>query len=381
MSLSDTDQFQPMVLTSLQKFGEEQSQKTDTSEPDFDRFKLLFEKPSFEKEDFIRLDIPHDAERENGKSGFNSIIKKKVMPSKKKEVNKTLKNLEKSRPNERAVPYEKKEVNQQLHDPENTPAQEKALPSEEKTVGKELQDVEKPPQFEKKPPLRPGEISEEKGYQEGVERGLETGMARGQKQGYDEGFKKGEAAGFERGDRQGVEKGHQQGLEKGLEQGFEKGVDEGIAKETEKSRERVDTIFEPLEASLKTVDQTLDLLVGKYEKRIISLIQQITRKVVMAQVDIDNEIVRPMILEALKTLVQPEEVVLSVSLEDYEYIEMIKDDFFEQIDSLNSVTIKSDPSVKKGGCKIETSTACVSADVDSRLDAIFEAIKAAGTAG
>ncbi len=377
MSLSDTDQFQPLVLTSLQNFGEEHSNKTDTSKPDFDRFQLLYEKPRFEKEAFTEFDIRHDAERENGKTGFNAINKEKVMPSKKKEVNKALKNSGKSRSNEKVVPSEKKDGSKGLHDPEKPPAQEKVLPSQENAVGKELQDMESLPPFDPPPPLTSGEISEEKGYLEGVEQGLETGMAQGQKKGYDEGFKTGEITGFERGDRQGREKGHQQGLEQGLKQGF----DEGVAKETEKSRERVDTIFEPLEASLKAVDQTLDLLVEKYEKRIISLIQQITRKVIMAQVDIDNEIVRPMILEALKMLVQPEEVVLSVSLDDYEYIEMIKDDFFEQIDSLNKVTIKSDSSVKKGGCKIETNTACVSADVESRLDVIFEAIKAAGTAG
>ena len=129
---------------------------------------------------------------------------------------------------------------------------------------------------------------------------------------------------------------------------------------------------------MKTADQTLDLLVEKYEKKIISLIQQIAEKAVMAQVAIDDEIVRNMILDALKALVQPEEVILSVSLDDYEYIEMIKDEFFDQIDSLESVSVRSDPSIARGGCKIETITASVSADPESRLEAIFEAIKNAG---
>jgi flagellar assembly protein FliH len=352
MSLSDADAFQPMVLTSLQNFGEEHANKTDTSEPDFDRFKLLFDKPRFEKEEFIGFNINPDAEKENGKKGFKSIIEKKVVPS------------------------DKKSAKQALQDLVNPPTQGNVLLSEAKAAGKERPAVENPLLSEKGTLLPPGEISEGKGVQEGFEQGFETGMAKGQKQGYDEGFTKGEVTGLEQGDRLGHEKGHQQGFE----QGFEKGVEEGVTQETEKIRERVVNILEPLEVSLKTVDQTLDLLVEKYEQRIISLIQQIAKKAVMAQVEIDNEIVRPMILEALKTLVQPEEVVLKVSLEDYEYIEMIKDDFFEQIDSLNSVTIKSDPSIKRGGCKIETNTACVSADVESRLETIFEAIKAAGTA-
>jgi len=57
---------------------------------------------------------------------------------------------------------------------------------------------------------------------------------------------------------------------------------------------------------------------------------------------------------------------------------MIKDEFFEQIDSLNSISVRSDPSIKRGGCRIDTNTASVSTDPESRLDAIFNAMKSAG---
>ena len=76
--------------------------------------------------------------------------------------------------------------------------------------------------------------------------------------------------------------------------------------------------------------------------------------------------------QTLKTPVPAEEVVLSVSQDDYEYIEMIKDEFFETVDSLTSVLVRSDPSLKRGNCKIETITASISSDVESRLEAIFK---------
>jgi len=116
----------------------------------------------------------------------------------------------------------------------------------------------------------------------------------------------------------------------------------------------------------------------RYEARIISLIRQIAKKVVMAQIEIDDGIVKQLIIDALKALVNPEEVVLSISEEDYEYIEMIKEEFFDEIESLKSISVKSDPSVKRGGCRIDTSTASISSDPESRLEAIFEAVRKAG---
>mmetsp|Transcript_10554 Transcript_10554/g.5391 ORF Transcript_10554/g.5391 Transcript_10554/m.5391 type:complete len:318 (-) Transcript_10554:1016-1969(-) len=189
------------------------------------------------------------------------------------------------------------------------------------------------------------------GIEQGIEQGVEQGIEQGQKQGYEEGFEKGEAKGFEKGIQDGEEKGEEQTQKKGIK------------------------ILNSLEESLRTADSTLDLLVERYEEPILCLIEQITKKVIMAQVEINDEIVKNMIMDALKTLVQPEQVALSVSLDDYEYIEMIKDEFFENIGSLNNVSVRSDPSISRGGCKIETITASVSTDIDSRLEAVFEAIK------
>lgn len=324
MSLSDreNDQFTPMTLNSLERFDEEHSSKADESDPDFNRFKMLFEKPKLDKEESFEFKAIYDAEKEQEEIVFKPLIEKKNDP------------LEKQR------------------------------------AGKGIEGLEQHPSSEKQDPPEPVETADEKGYREGFEKGLEQGMRQGQKQGYEDGLKKGEAKGFEQGEVQGSEKGRQQGLEQGFKAGEDKGKKE--------IREKAVEILNALETSLKTADQTLGLLVETYEERIIALIQQIAQKAIMARLEIDDEIIKPLILDTLKTLVQPEEVVLIVSPEDYDYIEMIKDEFFEQIDSLNSVSIRSDPTIKRGGCKIETNTASVSTDPESRLDVIFDAIKTAG---
>jgi len=316
MSSSDPEEgFKPIDLNSLETFNKETISQSDASEPEFNRFKLLFERPKFEKEEPYEFEAVYHETRKREETVFKPLIE----PAKRIEKTREKGNQHKEADNE----------------------------------GKE-----------------PNETPEEKGYQDGFEKGREQGIEKGKAQGYEEGFHKGEAEGFEKGEQAGAVTGH--------EKGYEDGYKEGEAKGTEEARQKSIGILNTLEESLNMVDRTLSLLVDKYEARIISLIQQIAKKAVMAQLKINDGIVRQMILDALKTLVNPEEIVLSISEEDYEYIEMVKEEFFEEIKTLKSISVKSDPSVKRGGCRIDTNTASISSDPESRLDVIFEAIKKAG---
>ncbi len=335
MSLSDTnsdtnsDQFQPIAVNSLESFDKEHSNRTNKSKPDFDRFKALFVESEFKQ----------------SKAGFKALYD--TISQKKEIVFKPL--------------FDMGEDLNKSNEPEGSNISNES--SDDLNILKESVDKEL---------TEPEETKDEKGYRIGFEKGLEQGKEKG----FEEGFKKGEKKGLEQGEQKGIEQGLQQGIEQGIEQGQKQGQEKGEAQVKDDATQ----ILNSLEQSLKTADQTLDLLVDKYETNIISLIEQIVKKIIMARVEIDDKFVKPVIIDALKTLVHTENVILSVSEDDYEYIEMVKDEFFEKVDSLTSVSVKSDSSIKKGGCTIKTSTALISSDIESRLEVVFDAIKSAGAA-
>ena len=322
MSLSNTqtDQFKPLTIHSLDSFNDEVSNATEDSEPDFNRFKLLIEKPKFDQEETSDFQALYRGQEEKEEVIFKLLIEKKEAPSQTGRTNEEIASEE------------------MVFQPQDEP--------------------------------EPEETPEERGYREGFENGLAAGTKKGYEEGLDKGFKEGEAKGFEQGQTKGIEEGKTKGLEQGLKQGETKGLED--------TRETVLEIVNSLEDALSKTDQTLETMVDIYEERIILLIQQIAQKAVMARIEMDEEVVKPMVIDALKHLIAPEEVVLNVSTEDYEYIEMVKDEFFDQIKSLKSVSVRSDPSIKRGACKIQTNTASVSTDVESRLQTIFEAMKNAG---
>ncbi|MFH1155819.1 MAG: FliH/SctL family protein [Pseudomonadota bacterium] len=176
--------------------------------------------------------------------------------------------------------------------------------------------------------------------------------------------------GFAQGRTQGYDIGFEQGRKKGYDDGFKKGEAESRAQEEKKSR----AIIASLEIVLSTMETHWERLVREDEDKILKLICQIAEKVVLATVAMDQDVVRLSVLKALESLPEPEDIVLNVSPEDYEYIETIKEDFFDMVKSLTRISVISNASVTRGGCVVETSDARVKTDLESRLEAVFASI-------
>ncbi|MCG8687668.1 MAG: flagellar biosynthesis/type III secretory pathway protein [Desulfobacterales bacterium] len=328
MSLSDAehkeaneangdDGFKAIDVGSLESFNEEVSQKPSESEPDYDRFKLLFDPAELEKED-VNFDALYE---------FS------------------------------------KEIKQELFEPliEGTGVNGASQAQDTETADeKDVAEVEKVPE------VSPEELGFEKGFEKGLAQGRATGEAEGEAKGYEKGFEQGKAEGMKAGETEGLSKGEAEGKEKGREEGRQEAQAE--------VQEEMAQVIPPLKEALETADQLLDRLLKRYESQIIELVYQIAEKAVLAKLETDEEVVKHTVLDALKQLVTPEEITLSVSTEDYEYVEMIKEEFFESVRSLKHIAVTSDPMIAKGGCRIESSSAAISTDPESKLKAVYDAI-------
>ena len=313
---SASEDFKPIDIHTLDSFEGEQSQKTEETAPDFDRFKILFDPSDLEGEE-VSFEELYSFKEEVEEDPFEPLI-------------------------------EGTGTNGDASSPEKAHA-----------------DIREEPE-EKEPEIKPEELGFEQGFQKGLEQGRTTGEAEGEAKGFEQGLAKGEAEGFKKGEAEGFAKGEAEGLEQGLEQ--------GRATAEAKVNEQVVQILDPLKESLETADNLLDRLVKRYEGQILDLIFKIAEKAVGAKLDVDEEIVKHTILDALQHLVAPEEITLSVSGEDYEYVEMVKDEFFESVRSLKHVAVTSDPGISRGGCRIETAAATISTDPEAKLAAIYDAI-------
>ncbi|RJP76377.1 MAG: hypothetical protein C4522_18510 [Desulfobacteraceae bacterium] len=154
------------------------------------------------------------------------------------------------------------------------------------------------------------------------------------------------------------------------EQGFLQGKKEGYDAGMLEAGKTVDSLAH----IMSSLDDLWHRMVSRYENEIIELVKRISEKVIYGQTQIDNEIVKRAILKTFELIPDPTEATINVSAEDYEFIETAKEDLFEKIKSLKNVSIVSDPSLSRGGCRVETTSGEVDADIGSRLDAISRSI-------
>ena len=318
---SQNDEFKAIDVGSLENFDEEVSRSD--AEPDFDRFKLLFD--------------PLEVQREEG--GFEAVYK----------VTKKLK--------------------EELFEPLIQGADVDAdAPDLKKDVSDPLEETQGADEPEDGP--TPEEQGFASGYEQGMAQGLEKGQAEGHAKGYEEGLEKGREEGFKQGQTDGFAKGEAEGYDKGIEEGHDDGKQEIV--------QEMAQVLDPFRQALETADQMLENMLARYETQLVELVCQIAGKVVLAKLDSDDAVIKNTILDALSQLASPEEITLSVAEEDYEYVEMIKESFFESIRSLTHITVNTDAMIPKGGCRIESAGATITTDPESKLKAIYDAIAKAG---
>lgn len=317
--LSQDDGFKAIDVGSLDNFDKEVSRSN--AEPDFDRFKLLFD--------------PLEVEREEG--GFEELYR--VTKQLKKEL------------------FEPLIQGADVDDPD---LKKDGSSSVEETV-----DTDEP---EDGP--TPKEQGFAAGYKQGMAQGLKKGQAEGHAKGNEEGLEKGREEGFKQGETDGFAKGESEGFEKGMAEGRDAGKQEIV--------QEMAQVLDPFRQALETADQMLENMLARYETQLVELVCQIAGKVVMAKLDSDDTVIKNTILDALSQLVSPEEITLSVAEEDYEYVEMVKETFFESVRSLTNITVNTDAMIPKGGCRIESAGATIATDPESKLKAVYDAIAQAG---
>lgn len=148
----------------------------------------------------------------------------------------------------------------------------------------------------------------------------------------------------------------------------------GEAAGLEEGRRQAREIVERLEGIAGQIETAWTNMVETHESRIIELVARAVEKVVYGQAEIEQDMVRRAIIEALRIVPEPVNVRIAVNPKDYEYIDTVKEDFFSHIKPLKDVSVTPDPAIHQGGCNIRTRFGEVDATLESRLEAIRECL-------
>jgi flagellar assembly protein FliH len=182
-------------------------------------------------------------------------------------------------------------------------------------------------------------------------------------QALDEGF----TAGYQEGRKEGKEQGYSKGYERGHEAGFKQGYEEGIAAAQAEIVQRVQS----LDAILGFMSRPLDELDATVVQELALLSTAIARQLVRRELKTSPGEIVAVVREAVALLpaVAPE-VRIQLHPEDAELVRKVL-----ALDQDNPRwRVLDDPTLSRGGCRVETEHSRIDATVEKRLGAAIAAV-------
>jgi flagellar assembly protein FliH len=191
-----------------------------------------------------------------------------------------------------------------------------------------------------------------------------------QSKGFQEGEKKGYQDGQSQGESAGNEKGFNSGKEQGLEEGQKKGYDEGFAAGEEKVREELE---EQISLLLKASGLMKEKQLSFYEDirpEIISFATAVSECVLRKELSNESRFLETIkeLLSQARPVIKDNSVDVVLNIEDHKLLEKHFDKLKESKYDAESLNFISEPSMKKGDCKIESRIGLLNFDIKRILD-------------
>ncbi len=163
---------------------------------------------------------------------------------------------------------------------------------------------------------------------------------------------------------QSKEEGYSQGYNTGYNDGYDKGYSEGKNKSDA-------LIKEALEIKNGYLNKKENLL-KELEEDIIELVINIYEKVINKKNEEDSEMIISLVLNGINSLDLTDKVTIITSKEDFNILEMAKDEILAKASMISQLDIKYDISLEKGDCILETSKGNIDVSLKNQLDEVKE---------
>ncbi len=158
------------------------------------------------------------------------------------------------------------------------------------------------------------------------------------------------------------------GYEEGFEQGKKSGFDEAkleVEKENQFKLEEIEQQKEEVLQSKKTLEADL-------EKDIVDLVNNICLNVLNNALKLNKEMLNVLIIRGLQKATILDKVIIKVSEEDFENVNLEKESFSKTLDSSISIEIVKDFTLKKNDCILETEYGNINCGLNEQYNSIKE---------
>lgn len=167
--------------------------------------------------------------------------------------------------------------------------------------------------------------------------------------------------------QQAYDEGHQQGYQEGFTQGQQAGrADiEQVINQTVAKTQQV----------LAAAEQAAKQMILAAEGQIVEIALAVARKILAYEIAENPMVVLPLVKAALQKVSDQEEVVIRVSIDDFDAVLMAKTDLQMMVGREHALKIIVDRTIESGSCVIDSSYGTVDARVDTQFETIKKALQ------
>ena len=166
------------------------------------------------------------------------------------------------------------------------------------------------------------------------------------------------------------EKATREGFKKGQEDVYKKGYEEAYQKLTKEGQERlsrIDTLLNEMEHAKEEIFQS-------NEKFIIEMINQIAQKVILRELETDQDYLLRLSKDIIEKIGVRENVLIRINPKDVESIELLRAGLVEKLGEFKNLQVETSEKVKLGGCLIDTEWNAIDARIKTQLEKIEETL-------
>ncbi|MCX8049936.1 MAG: flagellar assembly protein FliH [Methylohalobius sp.] len=191
-----------------------------------------------------------------------------------------------------------------------------------------------------------------------------------QKQAFEEAANAGREAGYREGYAKGSQEGYQAGYDKGFQQGYREGKEKAEGQAKAQAEQALASEVAYLRQLMKALIDPLEQVDAQVEQELIALAMLTAKHLIRRELKTDPGQIVAVVREALALLpVARRHVTLVLHPKDAELVRGALDLGQSKV----AWKIVEDPTLTRGGCRVETETSRIDATVENRLSAVIAA--------
>ena len=133
-------------------------------------------------------------------------------------------------------------------------------------------------------------------------------------------------------------------------------------------------LIDQFETLLKEIRHLKSDLVRQYESELVQMVLAVAEKVVHAHLAVDETAVKETLLAALELTLVRDRITIRINPDDVTYVEKLRPDILSKFKEIETMKLRADDSITRGGCLLETAGGKIDAGIETQLEAMCRSL-------